>query len=70
MLTKEIIQQIAQKNRVTPKEVEAEMKQALEFGRNSTSPKAQLVWNEISPNGQECDIDDFLKYCVKRIITH
>jgi len=65
--TKEIIQEIARQNNVTPEEVEYEMRQAIRFGMQSKDPEAQRLWKQIAPNGKEPSIETFLKFCVNRL---
>lgn len=67
MDTKEIIQEIARQNNVTPEEVEYEMRQAIRFGMQSKDPEAQRLWKQIAPNGKEPSIETFLKFCVNRL---
>ena len=67
MDTKEIIQEIARQNNVTPEEVEYEMRQAIRFGMQSKDPEAQRLWKQIAPNGKEPSIETFLKFCANRL---
>ena len=68
MTTKKIIRQIAKKYGVTPKEVVADMNEAIRAGMLSTNPQAQLFWKQIASDGKEPSVDSFLKFCANRII--
>ena len=59
--TKKIIKQIAMKNGVSPAEVEADMREAMQAGMASTDPKAQEFWKQVAPDGKEPSIDRFLE---------
>ena len=67
--TRKIIQTIAQKNGVTPEEVETEMRSAIRAGMSSNDPQVQAVWKQIAPNGIEPSLDTFLDFMVNRIIN-
>ncbi len=69
MSTKRIIRQIAKQHGVTPKEVVADMKEAIRAGMASTEPTAQAFWKKLAPDGKEPSIDKFLKFCVKQTIN-
>lgn len=47
----EIFKKIAEKNGVTPKEVEEEIKLAIAIAMKNKDPQTQAFWNTISPNG-------------------
>lgn len=67
MSTNEIIEQIAKENGVSPDEVRADMQEALNIAKASVSPETENVWAQISSNGEEISIDEFLKYCINQI---
>jgi len=67
MTTKEIIRQIAKENGVTPEQVEADMKEAIRAGMESTDPHAQELWKQIAPDGKEPSLDTFLKFCAEQV---
>lgn len=60
--TKKIIKQIAIKNGVSPAEVEADMREAMQAAMASTDPHAQELWKQIAPDGKEPSIDRFLEF--------
>lgn len=66
--TKRIIQSIALKNGITPKEVETDMRSAIRAGMASDDPHVQAIWKQIAPNGVEPSIDTFLDFMVSRIV--
>ena len=65
--TKKIIKQIAIKNGVSPAEVEADMREAMQAGMASTDPRAQELWKQIAPDGKEPSIDRFLEFVSGRV---
>lgn len=65
--TKKIIKQIAIKNGVSPAEVEADMREAMQAGMASTDPHAQELWKQIAPDGKEPSIDRFLEFVSGRV---
>ena len=67
MTTKEIIRQIAKQHGVTPEQVEADMKEAIRAGMESTDPHAQELWKQIAPDGKEPSLDAFLKFCADQV---
>lgn len=69
MTAKKIIRQIAREQGVTPKEVEADMKEAIRAAMSSTDPVAQEVWKQLAPDGKEPTIEEFLKFCATRVHT-
>ena len=60
--TKMIIEKIAIENGTTPEIVEAEMRKAIRQAMASPDPKAQALWKQIAPDGQEPDLDRFLEF--------
>ena len=47
-----IFKKIAERNGVTPKEVEEEIKFAIALAMKNKNPQAQEFWNTVSPNGK------------------
>ena len=68
MSSRKIIRQIAKEYGVSPKEVKADMEEAIKMGMNSTSPEVKENWKKVSPGGQTPSIDTFLKICVSQIM--
>lgn len=66
MSTKKIIKQIANKNGVTTSQVRAELREAMKISMASQEPQAKEFWQQISPDGYEPSVDDFLKFCINR----
>ena len=65
MKMSKLIEQIAKKNGVTPKEVECEIKKAIRIAminRNAT-PESKAIWEKLSPNGEEPSVEEFIKFC-------
>ena len=69
MNTEQIIRQVAEKNGVTPNEVEREMKKAIKDGMSSTDPMVQAEWKKIAPDGKEVTIEQFLLYMIGQIVS-
>ena len=67
MSTKSIIRKIAKEHGVTEKEVEANIKEAIRFSMLSCSLSAQEFWKNSPFEGKEPSVDEFLKFCVKRV---
>ena len=63
---KKIINQIANQNGLTPQEVENEMKLAIRTAMKSTDPKAQALWKEIAPDGNEPPLELFLTFLIRK----
>lgn len=62
-----VIQAIAMKEGISPKEVESKMMEAIRAGMASTNPRAQALWKQICPDGKEPDLDTFLNFLVGRV---
>lgn len=67
MTTKGIIRQIAKKHGVTPKQVNADMKEAIRAAMLCTDPHAQELWKQIAPDGKEPSIETFLNFCTSEL---
>lgn len=65
--TKRIIEIIASKNGISPKEVEHEMMEAIRAGMASSDPYSQALWKQICPDGKEPDLDTFLSFMANRV---
>lgn len=65
--TKRIINTIALKEGVSPKEVEKKMMEAIRVGMASPDPQTQALWKQIFPEGKEPDLDTFLSFMVGRV---
>lgn len=66
MTTEQIIQKIAESHRVSPEQVEADMKAAIQMAMTSTDPAAQALWKQLAPDGDEPSIEAFLRFCAER----
>ncbi len=69
---KDIIKQIAQKNGVSTKEVEREMRFAIREGmkNRNNNEVSKAFWDSISPNGEEPTIKQFIMACAGKIAVH
>ena len=67
MSTKSIIRKIAKEHGVSAKQVEADIREAIRFSMAAETPRARILWNELSPDGKEPSVDTFLKFCVKKV---
>lgn len=65
--TRKIIQSIAEKERVSTAYVENEMRKAIRQAMTTTDPKAQALWRQIAPDGNEPDLDTFLEFVANKI---
>ncbi len=65
-----IIEKIARRNGVSPKEVEKEMKIAIREGMKSRNANdfSRAFWDSISPNGEEPTIIQFIEACTKELV--
>jgi hypothetical protein len=61
MTTKKIIKQIAKKDGATEKQVEKDMKEAISIAMKSPNPEAQRFWKQVSPNGKEPSVEEFIR---------
>ena len=67
MNANEIIKQIAGERNMTPQEVEEELRRAIREAMATEDPRAQALWKQIAPDGEEPSIDRFLEFCVARL---
>ena len=67
MSVEKIIRQIAKEYGVTPKEVEADMKEAMREAMASPDPKARAFWSELAPDEKEPSIEKFLTAFVTKM---
>lgn len=65
MNLKRIIRQIAREHGVTPAEVRRDMEEAMRVSMTSSNPIAVAHWENISSNGKEPKLEDFIAYIVK-----
>ena len=66
MNLKRIIRQIAKENGVTPAEVRKDMEEAMRASMASSDPVAMAHWRNISPDGKEPKLKDFIAYIAKQ----
>lgn len=62
MNLKHIIRQIAKRNGVTPAEVRKDMEEAMRISMTSSDPVAMAHWRNITSNGREPRLEDFIAY--------
>lgn len=67
--TKRMIQMVAAKEGVSPKEVEEKMMEAIRAAMATTDPHAQALWKQMCPDGKEPDLDTFLEFMTGRVNT-
>ena len=67
MTTKKIIRQNAKKNGVSPKQVESDMKEAIRIAMTSSDPRAKELWEELSPDGSQPTIAEFIEFCSAKL---
>ena len=67
MNTKEIIEEIAKRENMSPEIVENEMRYAIRQAMDSQTPEAKDLWKKLAPDGKEPSIDRFLEFCVELI---
>ncbi len=65
--TRKILKAVADKNGVTAEQVENEIKKAIRQAMTTTDPKAQALWRQIAPDGNEPDLDTFLEFVANKI---
>ena len=65
MNLKRIIRQIAKEHGVTPAEVRKDMEEAMRASMASSDPVAMAHWRNISPDGKEPQLEDFIAYIAK-----
>ena len=59
--TNEIIREIAVKHGVSCEEVTSALETAIDYGRASSDPRAQLFWKGIVPEGDEPELEYLLQ---------
>lgn len=64
--TRKILKAVADKNGVTAEQVENEIKKAIRQAMTTTDPKAQALWRQIAPDGNEPDLDTFLEFVANK----
>lgn len=67
MKTDEILQQVAKEKNMTPKAVEEEIRKAIREAMKTSDPHAQALWKQLSPDGKEPSIAQFLDFCIAQI---
>lgn len=65
MNLKRIIRQIAKEHGVTPAEVRKDMEEAMRVSMASSDPEAMAHWRNISLDGKEPQLEDFIAYLTK-----
>lgn len=68
MRTNKLIKLVAKEFKVSPKEVEEEMKIAIEAGRNNPDPEAQENWKRMfGDNDRTPSIEEFIYVMMKEL---
>ena len=62
-----LIRIIADKNGVTPGDVEREMQTAIDEGMKSRDPAIRKTWAKLSPSGRKPSPKDVIEYAVNRV---
>ena len=66
MNLKRIIRQIAKENGVTPAVVRKDMEESMRASMASSDPVAMAHWNNISKDGKEPKLEDFIAYLAQQ----
>ncbi len=67
MNTKKVLEQIARENNITLEKAELEMATAIRAAMVSSDPLAKEMWKKIAPSGKEPTVEEFLRYCAKKL---
>lgn len=67
MDTKKIFELIARDHNTTPEVVEDEIRRAIREAMQCKDPQAQMLWKQISPDGEEPSVERFLQFVVNMI---
>ena len=62
-----IIRQIARENNVSEKQVRADMKEAMDAGRNNPDPAVQARWKEFQVTGAEPTVEEFILWTAEMV---
>ena len=62
-----IIVRIARENNVSEEQVRADMKEAMEAGRNDPDPIVQAQWEDFRFVGKEPTIEEFILWTASRV---
>lgn len=65
--TMKTIERIARENKMTVAEAEREKAMAIRAAMNSPDPRIRERWKEIAPDGREPTVEEFLRYCAKKL---
>ena len=68
MDSEKIIEAIAEREGVSAKSVERDIKAAIREGMRSDEQSAKEFWSQVSPNGEEPDIGTLLKCIAEELI--
>lgn len=60
------MERMAKENGMTVAEMEREMANAIHAAMNSPDPQIRERWKEISPDGNEPTVEEFLLYCAQK----
>ena len=67
MDTKKIFELVARDHNTTPEVVEDEIRRAIREAMQCKDPQAQMLWKQISPDGEEPSVERFLQFVVNMI---
>ena len=62
-----IIKRIARDNHVSEAQVRADMKEAMDFGRNNHDPAVQHEWASFHYDGDDPTVEEFILWMSKKI---
>ena len=65
--TAQIIVKIARENNISEEQVRADMKEAMEAGRNDPDPIVQAQWEDFRFVGKEPTIEEFILWTSSRV---
>ena len=64
---KDIFEQIAIQEGISVEEVKKEMQAAIKEADRKSSPEGEMFWKEVSPNGEDISVEDFILLCAKMV---
>lgn len=66
-MSKQIMGKATGNMNMSPEELENDIKEAIREAMATKDPKAQALWKEISPDGKEPTVEEFLDFCVSKV---
>ena len=64
---KDVLKKIAKVEGISLKEIEREIALAIKTADRHATPEGEKMWEELSPDGKEVSIEDFIFYLANKV---